>query len=373
MRIILLLFFCITVGIAQDNVSDRFEYVDMVLLPADFGSKSIFRLDNKNNLIVMDDDWVVKDSVMLLTIWESGIEKTVPINQKDFPRKGAIMDIAKYDRNLYLLELQHIYHFIENGDIYQLKEIIDVPDLHFNLEVSDKALIAYTCIPVSDRSIDKSTRIFIYDLLKRKGESYYLRNPNGLRYTLVRPRHVLEYFDGNLLLSDITEYKITFYNDAFEPQDSIVRKPDEWVSPEKQSTSKEESLADTFNKMKGRSLIQSVDYIDSHRIFVVWTIPSEERLYEKRYDIWKKQMGQWKLEYASMEYEEPDSSANFDPLKFDLRRHHIEGEYFLLYSFFPFEYNHELLNTPNEELYRRKSDYLFGNDPRYSVIIWRFK
>ena len=122
-------------------------------------------------------------------------------------------------------------------------------------------------------------------------------------------------------------------------EDSIIRKPVEWVRTDKEIPeyplgSYQPALF--INKIRPytaiTSLIQNISVVSKNRLFIAWSIPNGKEFgYIMRYDLWEKKNGKWMLLASDLKDFEAKDNDVMDKFSLTIRYYYrVVGDYLLV-------------------------------------------
>ncbi len=127
----------------------------------------------------------------------------------------------------------------------------------------------------------------------------------GFYWTLFQPRICMDVNESNLIVSDITSYRIKIYDTKGNILDTLTRTIDDWRAVKyKNDDFKYKEPRYYINKLQGdsitTSLIHRVEFVKEDHILVCYSINRDKKsqeLYQLYYDLWEKDGNSWILKY----------------------------------------------------------------------------
>lgn len=375
---------------AQEFISDILKFDGSVLLSEDYSEKrNILFVYDRNGLHVLNTRIINEsDSAFLYYLNDNhSYRLIVPTDYQN--RKLFFPDFINLNNKMYLLEFRNIFVFepLAGSDNYRLSEttLLPKPFISKIEYFQNDFVLLNSFLCASNREEESQVYICKFHPADSLYDIHHFTNPSGFMFTSIWPRNILDYYKGMTALSDADNYLIRIYDQNYNLKDSISRKTAEWVKCRSTKTNRSE-LAETntpkahfgnlMEDMKNRSLISSINFIDSNRIFVSWTIPPGDDdfvNYYVRYDLWERKSGNWKLKYKDLKdyrQNDKDSFSSFFPISTQYR---ISGGRLLKLVPFPFDNPEEYYGETNSSVEKMKDQYYMNHKLRYSIFIYEFK
>lgn len=291
-----------------------------------------------------------------LTILKISSKSTDTLKIK-FPEEVATIkyakenvEIVKFHKNqLFLLYRDKLIIFVNEKGAYNLDKWFDIGKI-FNKKLPTSA---------SRLIIDGDNIIGIEDLLKKhnKDSSFFfwrinlkdstlnkfvrLPLPLGYYWSIMRPRCLLDYHNGIFVSSDVTEYKLRFYDLEGNKLDSLERKLPFWEATSLRKNYYDAPPQQLISYMQSKdttkSLIHNVNFINDSTILVCYSHKQDtddpKLMYHEFYDIWRKnsQNKSWSLHLSDIDI------YDYFQYKSDLEKAPLNRNYFInsgkIYSF----------------------------------------
>lgn len=295
-----------------------------------------------------------------------------------------------YNNKLFLLGQYYIYVYknLSSGNpIFEYK--IKIPQAFSQIYIYDKKIIlTRSCISCEDNG----TKAFIYDLTKNQGYTHIFDNPVGFALTYMQPKRNINFYKGNIIISDITNYRIRIYDLDFKLVSEFSRPTSDWDKGFNQSFNEEIKDIKTPNELNSKRkfitessykhyVVHLTDFLNDSTIMVCWTSNSSEtnqneiKIY---YDIWRKNKNSnnWYLIYKNLTRISPklQDKFNFEYFNQLFYQYYVLNNNIIVPSLFPIDLRKlDLKNLTFQEFYKVQEDYYNNNDIKCSFFIYKFK
>lgn len=302
------------------------------------------------------------------------------------PQDIVIFDFDVYNNKIVFLGQNTLlfYDFEKDNLIFDYKHSFDGNASH--IKITDSVAVFYDSY-ISHG--DGRTMIHKYNYLNRtEVYNYTFPNPEGYELSFIAPRRLIDYCDGQILLSDLSNYNLRIFDENKNLVTKFSVTPDKWKQPDNLDSSLmivkndpsliHEYLGDFSSLERNNSTIQLVDFIDNKTIMVCWSSfdDNQDRQFQY-YDFWKKKDGRWHLTKSDL------TDRSFNHLmeqQFSLKLHfyfsysyQISDSYILLKDNFPFRLSDIVKqNMTVEEVYNMKEAYYIDNPIKSSYYLFKY-
>lgn len=330
----------------------------------------------------------VKDTIKVYkkNIFEEKVYKLL------FKQKDWINDFTVFENKLIFLGQYFIHIYRISGKDIIFDKFISNQGRWFDAidnYINNKIILHKSCWSCSQPGI----RIAIYDLSQDKLiVDKVFTDPKGFPLLAYQPRRIISHYGKQFAIADITEYNIMLYDDNFNYQFTITRKPKTWVQQsglyEELSTIK--SLNDIlresnrFDKINYKnSSIHLIDFLNDSTLFVCWSTDNTDNLDSTNmplrflYDIWRKDnKGKWYLHKKDMVniFFHKSEKFNFDEFNRLLTNYIISNGKLIVSSVFPFLLNSfDLQSITFKELWQHQEKFIEQNGLKaISFFIYKY-
>jgi hypothetical protein len=284
-----------------------------------------------------------------------------------------VVDGTLFNKFLFSLEF--------NGEKFELiRTLLDKPnerktfllvDFFNKIEVYQENILLM-CSKVAGWNGDSLSPVYIniYDNeLNLSRKKFFF--PKGIRFLNYNPRQIIDFNSGQLLVSDITDYRIILYNLELNPIDSLVRKDLKFQDSDADKSQ--------FVSTEGYHYISKALFIDSCNIIIARFERRKIDEFDHKiiyfFDIWSKTDGKWILKYKNLANDFLKYEDNYDP-----NRQKVTNRIFVgngkLYTIerIPFKITDEDKKLTYSEFLRKRDKHLWEDkNTIYSVFIRKFK
>lgn len=215
-------------GINEDFFYNHIEYIDATLLPMNYEDEDkIYYKSFENTLYSIYNDYKKNDShryFNLINHSDNSIQKIfIPdsfkidiVNIKDFAINSDILAILLTNYNCLIYKMNKNNEYILDTALADYK--------FANVKIIDNYLFLYSYV------INSGTKILRVDLKNNyKLKHKEFKNPSGYEFTYFQPKHLMDIKQDMIVISELNNMKLYFYNWDFELVDSISYKPSNWV------------------------------------------------------------------------------------------------------------------------------------------------
>ncbi len=203
--------------------------------------------------------------------------------------------------------------------------------------------------------------------------------PKGSAFSSMKPREIFSFYNGKIIVSDITEYKIRIYNYNLELINNINYKPVNWKSNSK-LISEIENCKDfnTFRaeieKYKNISLIERVVFLNDTTLMVTWLRSSYPDLV---CDIWIKKNNNWTILESEISYqpnreELEELTIKDEFITYLYGKSRIFGNTLIYWSENPL-YLKDYYGKRYKELFEKSNEYYLSGAYRLSIYSLKYK
>lgn len=228
---------------------------------------------------------------------------------------------------------------------------------------------------------NRGMRIAIFDLSQEKFViEKTLPDPLGFPLATFQPRRIVSHYGKQFAVADITEYSIKIYDDNFDLQFNITRKPEKWAQQadlykELEATKRVNDIFNESSKFEKinykNSSIHLIDFLDDSTLFVCWSTDNMNNSdstgmpLKFLYDIWKKNdKGKWYLHKKDLVnvFFHKSEKFHFDEFNKLLTNYTVSNGKLILSSVFPFLLNSfDLQSITFKELWEQQEKYIKQN------------
>lgn len=397
-KLILINIFCIFLLTSYNNFSqvnnedffyNHIEYIDATLLPMNYEDEDkIYYKSFKNIIYSIYNDYKKNDShryFNLINHSDNSIQKIfIPdsfkidiVNIKDFAINSDILAILLTNYNCLIYKMNKNNEYILDTALADYK--------FANVKIIDNYLFLYSYV------INSGTKILRVDLKNNyKLKLKEFENPSGYEFTYFQPKHLMDIKQDMIVISELNNMKLYFYNWDFELVDSISYKPSNWVYNEKADyyfnnryrdveKANAKLVLDSLRPLiKEFSMIHKVFFVNSDKLLVFWSIPSNasNEFYNFHFSIFQKS-DKWNLLYSDLENIQAIESktlGEFLSKIFVTNNFIIDDNKIFMIVPIQFEINDELKKLSIVEFQSKMEKYFVVNEKlRYSVIKLRLK
>ncbi len=211
-------------GINEDFFYNHIEYIDATLLPMNYEDEDkIYYKSFENTLYSIYNDYKKNDShryFNLINYSDNSIQKIfIPdsfkidiVNIKDFAINSDILAILLTNYNCLIYKMNKNNEYILDTALADYK--------FANVKIIDNYLFLYSYV------INSGTKILRVDLKNNyKLKHKEFKNPSGYEFTYFQPKHLMDIKQDMIVISELNNMKLYFYNWDFELVDSISYKP----------------------------------------------------------------------------------------------------------------------------------------------------
>lgn len=289
--------------------------------------------------------------------------------------KGRVYNMIYKNNKLYFITAEDLYEFRFSNNEFKFQRKIEFEYFHEFLDYENDKLYISTTMHHDNLPYDSLTHIKCLNVKTNKLENtYYFPPPEGIRFTKLKPRKVIDYKKGNILIADITSYKINIYTLEGELLNSIHRDVDCFVSEEKENHSGRVNPRGLMKAFKERCLISNANFIYDDLIMVTYQKPSpdENSYYQTKHDLWELKGNKWELIQQDLSFDY-DPQSSFHPEKFGFTSSYIIDDNIISATVvkIPFELNESYYDMTMEEFVDSAGMYVIDNEPRFSIIKYK--
>ncbi|HOV92389.1 MAG TPA: hypothetical protein PLC04_04835 [Candidatus Kapabacteria bacterium] len=326
------------------------------------------------------------DKVIIYQISQEGHKhKEVTMQADDW-----LNNFTCYNNKLFLLGQYYIYvykNLFTGNPIFEYK--IKIPESFSRIYIYDKKIIlTKSCISCEDNG----TKAFIYDLTKNQGYTHIFDNPVGFALTYMTPKRNINFYKGNIIISDITNYRIRIYDLDFKLVSEFSRPTSDWDKGSNQVFNEEIKNIKTPNMLNSKrkfitensykhNVVHLVDFLNDSTIMVCWTSNSSQTNQNEIrtfYDVWRKNKNSnnWYLIYKNLTdiSPKPQDKFNFDYFYQLFWQYFVLNDKVIVSSYFPIDLRKlDLKNLTFQEFNKMQGDYYKNNDIKCSFFIYKFK
>lgn len=354
-----------------------FFYIINLLTSLIFSKENIFEIEelnqsnyrtifhsNDNNFYLLEDYFNLQCKVRIyrLNLQNDLIDSfylDVPFFEELNCTKNStsINTIIVEDNLVYLLTYSYllIYEFNESEYQYVFKSEFYLPDLtKRNIYAFSTRIKSYNNLIIGIYDIfqprfkNNSVYIWQLDLENDKLDTFLLPPPKGFKWTLMQPKSIIDYYNGQFVYTDLEDDKLYFFKDKdsitqfdLDIFDNTYESVDEHLDPN------HPSIFVSSNEMQKDSsyLIHRVDFLNEDNIIVTYSIPKtfETRLYHLfNFCIVYKKDGNWKVKDKINPELIFGDNKNTDKNAYTANFQIINGK--LISRHNPFYYNKEINN-----------------------------
>ncbi|MCE2503259.1 MAG: hypothetical protein J4G05_04260 [Chlorobi bacterium] len=318
---------------------------------------------------------------------------------KDITVDASAMGILVSD-HLLVYDLQSLgQENVSGSSVIPVWRSVPLDDFYYQIQASGDAFVMHECAVSSTLRIGDYTGMRLY---RPKEDTLFdhivLPNPEGVEYTLFRPRSVIAVWDQMVVVSDITQYRVKLYDLSGAERGVIQREVPGWIAVdiEKRGTIDPEELSPLSpkNRMSIRqyidtlrptaystSNIRRVDFLNDSTLLVTYFNgkTAEKGLLKGRalieYDIWRRRNNRWELLAGDI----PDFSSDLDsnlsiermlPLRYGFKRGGLPNVLYRIQEYVPLQ----TFDIKYSELPSIMEQYLIEHGKLYhSLFLYSFK
>lgn len=258
-----------------------------------------------NGLIYFTPTFVSEKSARFIyVIDKSGLFRdSIVINEKNKKGIGTerIVQFSISDNLLVVLCPEQIYFYNKIGNSFFFDRSIKNSYSFSGLERLGNGLLLYVCYPFHPLD-QKETNVWAkINLSKKVIEEIHIPEIDNTQFGYFVNSWVST-FDTTIAHASTTEYKIVFYNEFYQPFDSIVRNEGlfgiDTISVNNRSLYSKEGIAD-FMKLDDEKFtrIRKIFMLDDKHLLVLSKLSKETSFshFKTRLDIWEKNLDGWKI------------------------------------------------------------------------------
>jgi hypothetical protein len=302
------------------------------------------------------------------------------------PSKDWITNVTVTDDRIIIIGFYNIYQYnISNNRPSYICYVEN--NTHFDEILycsNNKLVLSRSCFTCDN----PGSQVSILNLINNQ---YILSSsfdsPEGYQYLSFKPRRLIDYINNKFVVSDLTEYKLYFYDDSLNIINDISRFPKSWsyLSDLYTELDSLQRSTDIFNEhyiemSYKNSSIHLVDFISDSLLLVCWSSYNSDSITNLRinyhYDIWRNiNNNDWTLLMSDLSLELPDLDEKFNFKKFNglSNNYSLKNNYLINTSYCPFLLNsidlqHLTFRDINSKIKSYKKKLGFTN----SVFIYKF-
>ncbi len=287
-----------------------------------------------------------------------------------------IIDFVIVDTLLFIADFHNLFVYNYRDDNYNLINSLYIDYGITELKYTGNKLFVISNV-IKPTNLASDINVIQINLSNYKMTVLSFPSPEGIEFSIILPRKIIDCNNELIAIASPTEYIIKFYNSddgSFVSQlnnynllwkkyenklpDSIWRK-----RPSK-------FFGSVVSKLDSFNTIQSINFVDSLHIVVVWNSINNNNLPIEIWDYWIKENTSWKLNNSEKFLKSYVSNDNY---KIDNYKHfnfkNKANNFFLLLDF-PVEYK-KFLDKPIKILNNSIEKYYLENNPRFSLFWWQ--
>lgn len=224
------------------------------------------------------------------------------------------------------------------------------------------------------------TYLWSYDLVNNKENVFYFEDPQGIEWTQIQPRKLIDMFGNKLVICDAKRYQFKIYDivekkiiDSVNLNNEVNNENIDLTEYLKLSNFNKMIPKVTYKLMENRTkvdLIESINLLSSNKLLITKTIgDSVNAKCHKFYDIWEHNNNKWNRIYKNLISGIPLKEINFSLVDLFIENLLISEEYFVAIQPIPFKIDSNFYNLKFKDIYNLRDKYLEENDIRYSLLI----
>lgn len=302
-------------------------------------------------------------------------------------KSSEVISFEIGDKFIAIKDFNYIYLF-EHNNLTQIKFkfLVHCPLYLSNLEFWNNNLYLFDVKFSEDNCKETSQSILLeLNLTNKELKKVNFDNIEGIDMAVYGPRKLIDFNNGILSISDITKYKVRFYNvEKGIFVDSIIRNDNkpwgkEYDNYPKYNCDKYISnyIYKAFEYRKILNQIWRSEFINDSTYLVSWTYPSKIDgidSYRCKYDLYKKRNNRWVIFELDLLNYEKNPNDIFSPNNISLYQTFriIDGNLFKIVPY-PKKLVDFCKSTTIKEFDNKVEEYYLDNDLEYTFLKFKFK
>lgn len=285
---------------------------------------------------------------------------------------------------LYLnLQYEISVFYLDEDNQFKFKKSIPKNKIFQGIRIYNNIIYGYAC-KFNETNDESLTYLWKYNLSDNTEELKYYKDPEGIEWTKIQPRSLIDIRENKLIISDANKYRIYVYNisdntiiDSIIVNDEIsnhnlINLPN---LKTKNFNSKLQKITNyLFENRTKVDIIESVKILSDKKILVIKSIgDSINEKCLKYYDLWEFDNKKWVRTHKNLISGMPKKDLDFSFNDFFIDNMLISENYFISFHPIPFTINDYHFNLKFKDIYKLREEYVEHNDIRYSLLIGTFK
>ncbi|MEZ4724370.1 MAG: hypothetical protein R2863_06895 [Candidatus Kapaibacterium sp.] len=364
MRKIILLFILINLPMysASWEIDNFIEVEDERVIVLKKG-KNYYTLENKLNSIVFSE---ISNQTKRTYVIDSNFKYT--LYGFDINSNHLIYNDYK---NFYY------YNYLEKELIAKV-DIIPSDYIEFN---HDNINVFASNLSTQNCNTETKTLFQEFNIPNRTKVLYNLPDPKGVDLTCFSRRKVITPLDTLIGISQVSEYKIKFFDRSFNLIDSIVSSDSNWEQyyEEIPKFDCHSQIVEHINRTRdiiyNFSQIWLFNKLSDSIVFISWgtgTTTNGNTKFDYYHDTWKKVDDGWKL-IETLDQTKLSKNDVFDFLSIELNEsYYIRNGYLYIIKPYPIELVSEYYKKSKIEFDKELNKYYISNNLRYTCFIYKY-
>lgn len=383
----LILTFNVKIYSQEDKLVQNTSKLDLILLdPVSSINELIFK--KCENKLYFTSKIIEEDSAAFYDLVEIDKSKKLVHYKVIIPLKLKnriwLKDFEIYNNMLFFnLQYEIAVFKLDSLKNYKYSKSIPKEKILEGIKIIDNIIYGYTSS--YDVSKDSTlTFLWTYNLFTNTQQIKFFEDPNGIEWTQIQPRKLIDIFNNRLIISDAKRYKIRIYDinnyELLETIELIEEINNENIDLQKYKKTKDinKVISVVTNKLFDNrtkvDLIESINLISENKIIVIKSIgDSINEINNKYFDIWEKKNNIWERIIKNLVSGLPNKDTMFSYNNMFIGNLLISEDYFISAQSIPFNIDESHFKMKFKDIYKLSEDYVAENDIRYSLLIGKIK